>query len=330
MINRLRLEPKELKLLRFLSCRLELPLKDENHYLNLEKGYAGELHFDRELQDLPDSCIILNDLLLENSNTHFQIDTLLITGGTIFVFEVKNYEGDYYIENERWYSLLSKTEIKNPLLQLQRSETLLRGLLKDFGFHLPIKSHLIFINPCFHLYQAPINMPAVFPPQVKRFLEKLKAVPNVAKSKNMKLAERLKARCLKENPYVRKPEYTYDQLRKGIVCGSCSAFLVPITQGFLKCEKCGSKEKMDTAVLRSVEEFAVLFPDRKITTNTIIDWCDGIGSKKVVQRILVRNYEKKGKGKSSYYQRCQREDIVNAGEEVGWITSENMGGKEKW
>ncbi|WP_264740687.1 nuclease-related domain-containing protein [Cytobacillus firmus] len=39
---------------------------------------------------MPDSCIILNDLLLENSNTHFQIDTLLIAGCTTFVFEVKN------------------------------------------------------------------------------------------------------------------------------------------------------------------------------------------------------------------------------------------------
>ncbi|MBU8731021.1 NERD domain-containing protein [Cytobacillus oceanisediminis] len=314
MINRLRFEPKELEMLRFLSRRLELPLKNENQYLYLEKGYAGEQHFDRELQDLPDSCIILNDLLLENSNTHFQIDTLLIAGGTIFIFEVKNYEGDYYIENERWYSLLSKTEIKNPLLQLQRSETLLRGLLKEFGYHLPIKSHLIFINPGFQLYQAPINIPAVFPSQLNRFLEKLKTIPNAAKSRNLKLAEQLNARCLKENPYVRIPEYTYDLLRKGIICSSCTSFLARFTQGYLTCGECGSKEKVDTAVLRSVKEFAVLFPDRKITTNTIVDWCGGIGSGKVVQRILVRNYEKKGRGKASYYQACQREEKVNGGQ----------------
>ncbi|MCM3708621.1 MULTISPECIES: nuclease-related domain-containing protein [Cytobacillus] len=99
-------------MLRVLTIRLELPLKDKNQYLLLEKGYAGELHFDRELQDLHDDFFILNDLLLESSNTHFQIDTLLINGSTLFVFEVKNYEGDYYIENERWYSLLSKTEIE--------------------------------------------------------------------------------------------------------------------------------------------------------------------------------------------------------------------------
>lgn len=44
MITKLRFEPKELEILRFLSRRLELPLKNENQYLHLEKGYAGEQH----------------------------------------------------------------------------------------------------------------------------------------------------------------------------------------------------------------------------------------------------------------------------------------------
>ncbi|WP_244671204.1 nuclease-related domain-containing protein [Bacillus sp. NTK034] len=246
---------------------------------------------------MPDSCIIINDLLLENGSTHFQIDTLLITGGTIFIFEVKNYEGDYYIENERWYSLLSRTEIKNPLLQLQRSETLLRGLLKEFGYHLPIKSHLIFINPGFQLYQAPINIPAVFPSQLKRFLEKLKNIPNAVKSRNPKLAEQLNARCLKENPYVWIPEFTYGQLRKGIICSTCTSFLAPFTQGYLKCGECGLKEKVDNAVLRCVKEFRVLFPDRKITTNAIVDWCGGIGSGKVVRGYWGEIMRKRGGGK---------------------------------
>ncbi|MEH6990468.1 nuclease-related domain-containing protein [Cytobacillus firmus] len=301
MNNRPRFEPRELELLRNLSRRLELPLKDENQFLFLEKGYAGELHFDRELQDFSDSFIILKDLLLESSNTHFQIDTLLIAGGTLFVFEVKNYEGDYCIESERWYSLPSKTEIKNPLLQLQRCETLLRGLLKGLGFHLPIKSHLIFINPGFQLYQAPLNIPAVFPSQLKRFLEKLKNTPNQAKSRNMKLAEQLNALCLKENPYMRIPEYNYTQLRKGIPCDSCSSFLTPFTQGYLTCGECGLKEKADTAILRCVKEFRVLFPYKKITTNSIVDWCGGVGSGKTVRRILSKKYLIQGHGKYSYY-----------------------------
>ncbi|PWW27956.1 nuclease-like protein [Cytobacillus oceanisediminis] len=121
----------------------------ELHTLSLlRKGFTGEKQFDMLLQSMPDESIILNDLLLEYSNTIFQIDSLLITGDCIYVFEIKNYEGDFYINHDKWCTT-SKSEIKNPLLQLQRSESLLRRLLLDLGFNAPIKSYLIFINPEF-------------------------------------------------------------------------------------------------------------------------------------------------------------------------------------
>jgi hypothetical protein len=300
MIIKPRFEPEELNLLRYLYRRLELSVKDENHYLNLEKGFAGELQFDRLMQEVPDDWMILNDLLLESSSTLFQIDTLLIAGATIYIFEVKNYEGDFYIENDHWFTT-SKTEIKNPLLQLHRSETLLRGLLKELGFNLPIKPYLVFVNPGFQLYQAPLNLPAVFPAQQNRFIEKLRGTPAASKARNAKLAEQLISRCLKENPFLRVPGYSYEQFRKGIPCGSCSSFLTPLSQSILICSECGCKEESDSAVLRSVEEYKTLFPEMKITSNGIYEWCSIISSTKVIQRILSRNYEKKGKGKASFY-----------------------------
>lgn len=66
---------------------------------------------------LTNDWLIVKDLLLESNNTVFQVDTLLISPETVYLFEVKNYEGDFYIESDRWYTI-SKTEINNPLLQL--------------------------------------------------------------------------------------------------------------------------------------------------------------------------------------------------------------------
>ncbi|WP_264736692.1 nuclease-related domain-containing protein [Cytobacillus firmus] len=40
--------------------------------------------------------------MLDYSSTLFQIDSLLITVDCIYSFEVKNYEGDFYIEQDRW------------------------------------------------------------------------------------------------------------------------------------------------------------------------------------------------------------------------------------
>jgi hypothetical protein len=145
-----RYESLELKIMRSLNVRMKLETKEENYYLNLEKGYEGEQKFDKWTENFSDNCLVLNDLLLEYNNTIFQIDSLIISSNTIYLFEVKNYEGDFFIEADRWYSL-SKTEIKNPLHQLQRNESLFRRLLQDLGFNISIEPYPIFVNPEFQL-----------------------------------------------------------------------------------------------------------------------------------------------------------------------------------
>jgi hypothetical protein len=100
-----RYESLELKIMRSLNVRMKLETKEENYYLNLEKGYEGEQKFDKWTENFSDNCLVLNDLLLEYNNTIFQIDSLIIPSNTIYLFEVKNYEGDFFIEADRWYSL---------------------------------------------------------------------------------------------------------------------------------------------------------------------------------------------------------------------------------
>jgi Nuclease-related domain len=191
MIVKVRYEPAELKLLRCLNSRMKLTSKDYSYYLNLEKGYIGEKQFDEMLETMPEDWIILNNLLFDYSNTLFQIDSLLITGNCIYIFEIKNYEGDFYIEQDRWYTAPSKTEVKNPLLQLQRSESLLRRLLQDLRVKTPLKALLIFVNPEFHLYQARMNLPAIFPSQLNRFFDTLKMKSQPANKHHYALAEKL-------------------------------------------------------------------------------------------------------------------------------------------
>lgn len=90
-------KPKELLITRHLNTRMNLNEKEEKNYLTMKKGYEGERKFDKLLESISDDCTILNDLLLENSNSLFQIDSLLIHEGTIFIINIKNFEGDYFI-----------------------------------------------------------------------------------------------------------------------------------------------------------------------------------------------------------------------------------------
>ena len=50
------------------------------------------------------------------------------------------------------------------------------------------------------------------------------------------------------------------------------------------------------------KKYRMLFPERKITTNDIFDWCKIIGYKKRIQRVLAENFELKGYNKRAYYE----------------------------
>ncbi|QED46257.1 nuclease-related domain-containing protein [Cytobacillus dafuensis] len=303
MLIKQRTEPVELKLLRFLNARMELSEKEKNIYLNLEKGFKGELWFDNWLENLSGEWLVLNDLLLESNNSVFQIDTLLITSEKIYLFEIKNYEGDFYIQGDKWYTI-SKSEIKNPIFQLERSGMLFRGLLQELGFSSPIESYLIFVNPDFFLYQTPLSLPIVSLAQLNRFKNKLIMNEGILKKRHSKFAEQLVSICLKESPYTRLPEYNYDQLERGVTCAYCYSLMDSLTEGeeTIVCKECGGKENVISAILRSTEEFKLLFPDRKITTNEIFEWCKGVKSSRSIRRILSKKYELIKQGRSSYFE----------------------------
>ncbi|MBS4174442.1 nuclease-related domain-containing protein [Bacillus sp. FJAT-49736] len=300
MLFKPRYEPVELKLLRFLNTRIKLSPKVVGYLLNLEKGFEGELVFDKCIENLSDNWLIMNDLLLETNNTIYQLDSILISPDTIHLFEVKNFEGDYYFEDDKWYTISGK-EIKNPLLQLKRAESLFRRLLQDLRFSFSIEANVIFVNPNFFLYQAPINLPIIFPNQIEGFMKKLNMRPPTQTNTTTKFVEKLSTILLEESPYKNLPEYSYEQLKKGITCSKCNRFMTRFNKNNIVCQKCETIEENGHALLRSVEEYKFLFPSRKITTNVIYDWCKIIHSKKVVRRILNENFSLTGRARSAHF-----------------------------
>lgn len=201
---------------------------------------------------------------------------------------------------------MSKSEINSPILQLQRSQSSLRRLLKQIGNETLIEAYLIFINPEFHLFNAPLNQPIIYPTQLKRFLNQLVAKRHHIKDRQIKTAEKLLSLHVFDNPYNRMPLYHYENLEKGILCGSCGCYNTQISERlFIVCNKCGKKERIESALLRCLEEFILLFPNEKLTTKKVLDWCKVINSEKQVRRVLVENFEHIGWGKSSHFVKKQ-------------------------
>ncbi|PKR84591.1 nuclease [Heyndrickxia camelliae] len=304
MLIKPRYEPIELKLLRFLNMRMNLSPKEAGYLLNLEKGLEGESVFDKWLEGLSNSWLIMNDLLLEANNSTFQIDSIVISPDTIYLFEIKNYEGDFYIKDDKWFTISGK-EIKNPLLQLKRAESLFRRLLQDLRFSFSIEGYVVFVNPNFFVYQAPLNLPFIFPNQIQRFIKNINLRSPKQTTKTTRFVEILSSVLLKENPYNNLPQYTYEQLQKGITCSRCYAFVTRINRDNLLCKKCRKTEKIESAVLQSIEEYQLLFPDKMITTNSIYEWCSIFESKKTIRRILRKHFLLMKHGQSAYFESPQ-------------------------
>ncbi len=225
--------------------------------------------FDALTEKLQFECLIVNDLLLKKNNTAFQIDSLIILSDTVYLFEIKNFDGDFYYESDRLF-MKNKTEINNPLNQLNRCESLLRQLLQSLGFHSSINASVVFINPEFTLYQSPLNKPFIFPTQIQRFLHNLDKSPSKLNVKHKQLADKLIAQHITDSPFSQLPSYQFNQLRKGLTCGKCKSFSVSVRGAQCICPDCGYTEKAAASIMRSVQEFKLLFPEQKVTTNAIL------------------------------------------------------------
>ncbi|RIW37336.1 NERD domain-containing protein [Bacillus salacetis] len=136
----------------------------------MKKGYEGEVRFDQLSEKSLNDKFVLNDLLLEMNHSYSQIDTLSISDGVIHLLNIKNYEGDYHFKGDELFRFPQEKEYHNPLLQLQRSATIMRQILHDIQEDYIVKPYAVFVNPQFTLYQAPLNQPIIYPTQLPRFL----------------------------------------------------------------------------------------------------------------------------------------------------------------
>lgn len=300
--RKLRHIPKELLILRYLNIRMMLLDQDRKNLYNAEKGLEGEVKFDQLTEQLQSEGIVINGLLLKLDNHFFQIDTVIIFQKTIYLFDVKNYEGDYQFEAKQLRYIKTGKIIKDPFIQLQRCETMFRQLLQELGYNFNVEAFLVYINPMFTMYQAPLNPSVIFPSQVDRLMQQLNKVPSTLNGGHEKFADLLISLDLGDYPYTEQPKYEYNQLKKGVIHPCCYGFMETVNYMRLRCHTCGYEESVESAVLRSVEEFKILFPDRKITTPAIHEWCKVVKSRRTIRRILQKYYHPCGKGRYCYYE----------------------------
>src|SRR5699024_9051922 len=111
--------------------------------------------------------------------------------------------------------------------------------------------------------------------------------------------------------YERLPEYTLSQMKRGTFCGDCFEELQRTKRQSFLCLNCKQHYHVDDVVLFAVAQFHILFPEKKITVSSIMDWCAGNVSKKVIRRILCANLDTKLNGKRTHDIFNDQNDYLN-------------------
>lgn len=253
------------------------------------------------LEEFKIDAIKLFDLHLQASNSAFQIDCLLIFQNECVLIEVKNYQGGFYLKDDGMYLLKNHEKIKNPFSQLERSETLLKRWFNEENISLKIRPLIVFTHPEFFLYEAPINLPAIFPAQLKRFSESLTKKSCRLNKNHYKLAELLESKHIGSSSYETKIEYDYKDLNKGIICEKCDGMVNAVGRKGTSCNVCGYTESLEDSVMRNVREFSTLFPDKKITVSAIAHWTGEVLSKHNIRIILSKHCLSRGTFKDRRY-----------------------------
>lgn len=302
MIVKSRKKSLELQILASLNNRSKLSEKYKSRFFTLQKGYEGEVLFESYIENLQNNYLILSDLFLLTNSNYFQLDSIIITDDKLFLFEVKNFEGDYFYDPTKDRISSKSKEILNPHFQVVRAETMLRQLLQNNGIRLPIEYNVVFINPEFTLYGAPYDKPFIYPTQIHRYLKRFDRIPTDKPNKNHFVADKLLSLHTSDSQFWQIPPYEYDHLKKGVTCTVCNSFMISVEGQSCVCGVCEHREPVASAVMRCVKEFKLLFPEEKITTNGIFEWCQGVVSSRTILRMLKRNFKMVGRSHSVFFE----------------------------
>ena len=290
------------RVLESLNRRTTLSDSDLQTFSQMVKGFEGEQRFDQfVIEFVDDDYLVINDLLLIINGTTIQIDSLLITGQGIYMYEIKNFKGEY-MNSPNYLKTFSGEEILNPVNQLNRTVVVFRQLLKQWQVRMELSSAVIYVNPQFTLYKAEETDNIILPTALPYHLMGLNRKRRPLTRDHHTLAERLLKAHQSEASFQKKRSvYDYESLRKGLTCVKCGSFELLVNEKNVRCHTCKAIKPLNETVLANVEEFRIIFPNDKVTTEKMENWCGKQVSNKRIWLILRNKYKKVGKTRGSHY-----------------------------
>lgn len=232
-------------------------------------GHKGEVALDYYTSLLHDDQFhIFQGLRLKTGETHFQIDSLLLSLTLGLIIEAKNMAGTLtfnspFNQMDRTYN--DKTEtFDDPLSQAKRHRLLLQKWLKLNQFPpIPIEYLVFSSNPSTAL-RNPFNDPEVYervcpPGKILFKIEELRS-KHTKEVLNLKEFKKLSKLLLKSDDplasHLHQLKIPPEDYLTGVQCPSCSKYAMDRFSGYWHCPYCGTKSK--DAHLQALEDYFLL------------------------------------------------------------------------
>ena len=280
-----------------LSGRADLDRKEAADLGRYRSGYSGECEYDSVLDAVGhDNLFVFRDIWLRVGGAEVQFDALIVADNVLIANEIKNYSGNYSYENGVW-RVRGQQISEDPVSQLSRAAGKLVKLRNESGFQFDIEKEIIFINPYFIFGGDAGDGGAggsggggarqfIMRNRLKQYFRSL---GNHTSGRSAKILSEEIAGRIVADPYP-VPETDCGRLRLGANCFKCGSFDVEMKRFVSVCRGCGYAETVERLVVRTVVDFAVLFPGEEVTKKKISDFLDGSVDLQRVQRLMKKYF----------------------------------------
>lgn len=275
-----------------LEGRCDLSQEDRTTLFGYRMGYEGEKYFYDLLSEIEGGLQLWDITLKESSKAQF--DFLIIAGGTVFHFDVKNYSGNYtYIDGI--FKKENGSVDQTIMTQLKRADLILPQFLMRNGFDYDHESRIVFVNENFHLHNFNGDKSIKFAEQIPSILSYFKDI-GPPTNEDYRLAKALIKANVIENRRI--AYYDYANLRKGYRCPRCKRYggveVIPNRKNVM-C-KCGRKMMKSQYIEECAKQVWILKND-EFKVQEIAGWsgCDSRTVQRALKKYCSYSGDKKGR-----------------------------------
>lgn len=277
--------------------------RDVQELKRLAAGYEGECEFDRWLKVFGrPHWKIWRDVWIDAGGTT-QIDTLIVTGEGIHVFDVKNYSGALEYVDGKWWSGGRRLN-KDIFIQLKRSMEKMGAMHHRIGGRGRLTGRIVFVGEHGHVQvKDPVDVEVVMRHDIRRMIYKLADDEHWNDVLDIGEVARLVEGFMIECPYQPRAldDVEFGRLRWGVRCSECGGFGVSAKRYHIECG-CGHVEPKEKAVLRTICEYGVLRHERDLKVGEVERFLGDVVSRRRLTEILRKNFKLLVGGKHARYE----------------------------